>query len=140
MTKQRKELKFYTLEEERELRRALNENVDLKEYVKRYAEAFERTPQQLLAKLKSLSTKQESKFSQQQETILKHCLFRGDDKKHIAEKYSKEWNIKKQAIAVKLNWLAGNITKSAKEEQEGMLFEGVPTKVVLFSDHFRVYF
>lgn len=136
---QKRELKFYTPEEERELRRALNENVDLKEYVNRYAEAFERTPASLLTKLKSLSNKQESKFSHQQETILKHCLFRGDDKKHIAEKYSKEWNIKKQAIAVKLNWLAGNITKST-EEQGGMLFEGVPTKVVLFSDHFRVYF
>ena len=139
MTKQRKELKFYTPEEERELRRALAENVDLKEYVNKYAEAFERTPASLLAKLKSLSNKQESKFSQQQETILKHCLFRGDDKRHIIEKYSKEWNINKQAIAVKLNWLAGNITKST-EEQGGMLFEGVPTKVVLFSDHFRVYF
>lgn len=139
MKTQKRELKFYTPEEERELRRALAENVDLKEYVNRYAESFERTPVSLLAKLKSLSNKQESKFSYQQETILKHCLFRGDDKKHIAEKYSKEWNIKKQAIAVKLNWLAGNITKST-EEQEGMLFEGVPTKVVLFSDHFRVYF
>ena len=139
MTKQRKELKFYTPEEERELRRALAENVDLKEYVNKYAEAFERTPASLLAKLKSLSNKQESKFSHQQETILKHCLFRGDDKKYIIEKYSKEWNIKKQAVAVKLNWLAGNITKST-EEQEGMLFEGVPTRVVLFSDHFRVYF
>lgn len=139
MKTQKRELKFYTPEEERELRRALAENVNLKEYVNRYAEAFERTPQQLLAKLKNLSTKQESKFSHQQETILKHCLFRGDDKKLVIEKYSKEWNIKKQAIAVKLNWLSGNITKST-EEQEGMLFEGVPTKVVLFSDHFRVYF
>ena len=139
MKTQKRELKFYTPEEERELRRALAENVDLKEYVKRYAEAFKRTPASLLAKLKSLSTKQESKFSQQQETILKHCLFRGDDKKLVIEKYSKEWNIKKQAVAVKLNWLSGNITKST-EEQEGMLFEGVPTKVVLFSDHFRVYF
>ena len=139
MKTQKRELKFYTPEEERELKRALAENVDLKEYVKRYAEAFERTPASLLAKLKSLSNKQESKFSHQQETILKHCLFRGDDKKHIIEKYSREWNIKKQAIAVKLNWLSGNITKST-EEQEGMLFEGVPTKVVLFSDHFRVYF
>ena len=79
MTKQRKELKFYTPEEERELKRALAENVDLKEYVKRYAEAFERTPASLLAKLKSLSNKQESKFSHQQETILKHCLLRYRD-------------------------------------------------------------
>lgn len=141
MKKQKRELKFYTPEEERELRRALNENVDLKEYVNRYAEAFGRTPASLLAKLKSLSNKQESKFSHQQETILKYCLFRGDDKKHVIEKYSKEWNIKKQAIAVKLNWLAGNITKSATEEQEqGVLFEGVPSKVVLVGDHFRVYF
>ena len=45
-----------------------------------------------------------------------------------------------QAVNVKLNWLAGNITKSVAEEQEGVLFEGTPTKVVLFSDHFRVYF
>lgn len=140
MKTQKRELKFYTSEEERELKRVLAEGMDIKEYANKYAEAFERTPQQLLAKLKSLSTKQESKFSHQQETILKHCLFRGDDKKQIIEKYSKEWNIKKQAIAVKLNWLAGNITKSATEEQEGLLFEGVPTKVVLFSDHFRVYF
>lgn len=141
MKNQKKELKFYTPEEERELRRMLAENIDVKEYCKKYAEAFQRTPASLLAKLKQLNAKQESKFTPQQETILKHCLFRGDDKKHVVEKYSKEWNIKKQAIAVKLNWLAGNITKSATEEQEqGMLFEGVPTKVVLFSDHFRVYF
>lgn len=33
----------------------------------------------------------------------------------------------------------GSMTKLATEER-GMLFEGVPTKVVLFSDHFRVYF
>ena len=139
MKTQKRELKFYTPEEERELRRILGENRDIKHYSNKYAEVYGRTPAQLLAKLKSLSNKQKSKFSQQQETTLKHCLFRGDDKKHIIEKYSKEWNIKKQAVAVKLNWLSGNITKST-EEQEGMLFEGVPTKVVLFSDHFRVYF
>lgn len=141
MKTQKRELKFYTPEEERELRRILGENRNIKHYSNEYAEVYGRTPAQLLAKLKSLSNKQESKFSHQQETILKHCLFRGDDKKHIVDRYSKEWNIKKQAIAVKLNWLAGNITKSAIEEQEqGVLFEGVPSKVVLFSDHFRVYF
>ena len=140
MKTQKRELKFYTSEEERELRRAIVENVDVKEYCNKYAEAFGRTPASLLAKINSLKNiKQESKFTHQQETILKHCLFRGDDKTHVIDKYSKEWNIKKQAIAVKLNWLSGNITKSNNEE-EGFLFEGTPKKVVLFSDHFRVYF
>lgn len=138
--KTKRELKFYTPEEERELRKVIAENLDVKEYCNKYAEAFGRTPASLLAKLKSLqNTKQESKFTHQQETVLKHCLFRGDDKAHVVDKYSKEWNMKKQAVAVKLNWLAGNITKSVEEEQ-GMLFEGTPSKVVLFSDHFRVYF
>ena len=138
--KPKRELKFYTPEEERELRKAIAENLDVKVYADTFAEAFGRTPASLLAKLKSLkNTKQESKFTQQQETILKHCLFRGDDKTAVIEKYSKEWNMKRQAVTVKLNWLAGNITKSVEEEQ-GMLFEGTPSKVVLFSDHFRVYF
>ena len=138
--KTKRELKFYSPEEERELRKVIAENLDVKVYADTFAEAFGRTPASLLAKLKSLkNTKQESKFTHQQETILKHCLFRGDDKTTVIEKYSKEWNLSKQAIAVKLNWLSGNITKSNNEE-EGFLFEGTPKKVVLFSDHFRVYF
>ena len=142
MKKQKRELKFYTKEEELDMRKALEEGMSPKEYANKYAEALGRPVASVMAKMTLLGKKeQNSKFTHQQETILKHCLFRGDDKKCVIEKYSKEWNLSKQAIAVKLNWLAGNITKSAAEEQEqGMIFEGVPTKVVLFSDHFRVYF
>ena len=141
MKTNKRELKFYSPEEEKELRKVLAENIDVKIYANTYAEAYGRTPASLLAKLKSLkNSKQESKFTHQQETILKHCLFRGDNKAATASKYAKEWNMSTQAVNVKLNWLAGNITKSVAEEQEGVLFEGTPTKVVLFSDHFRVYF
>lgn len=140
MKEQKRELKFYSSEEERELREMISQNVNLKEYANTYATSYGRSPASLYAKLMLLkNTKPESKFSQQQEIALKHCLFRGDDKKHVAEKYSKEWKMSKNAITVKLNWLSGNITKSATEEQ-GVLFEGTPSKVVLFSDHFRVYF
>lgn len=140
MKKVKRELKFYTKEEELDMKKALEKGISPKEYANKYAEALGRPAASVMAKMTLLGKKeQNSKFTHQQETILKHCLFRGDDKKCVIEKYSKEWNLSKQAIAVKLNWLSGNITKSNNEE-EGFLFEGTPKKVVLFSDHFRVYF
>lgn len=149
-----KKLVFYTEQEEKELKEAIEQDVKISVYARENAERFSRTPQTLAAKMfalrKGRRSKRELKFTKDQETILKHSLIRGDDTKEASKRYAKQWGMSPKTVSMKFRWLKGNIDAlfTPKEEKieegiqlpEGFLFEGVPSKVMIFKDHFRVYF
>ena len=148
-----KKLVFYTEQEEKELKEAIDENVKISVYAKENAERFGRNPQTLAAKMFALKKDRRSKavlkFTHEQEIILKHSLLRGDNTSEASKRYAKQWGMTPKSVSMKLRWLKGNIdTIFAKEEKieegiqlpEGFLFEGIPSKVVIFKDHFRIYF
>lgn len=149
-----KKLVFYTEQEEKELKEAIDGNVKISVYAKENAEKFGRTPQTLAAKMFALKKNKRSKtvlkFTHEQETILKHSLIRGDDTSEASRRYAKQWGMTPKTVSMKFRWLKGNIDAlfTPKEEKieegiqlpEGFLFEGVPSKVMIFKDHFRIYF
>lgn len=148
-----KKLVFYSNEDVKQLQEAIDSNVKISVYAKENAERFGRNPQTLAAKMFSLKKNRRSntalKFTREQEIILKHSLLRGDNTSEAARRYAKQWGMTPKAVSMKLRWLKGNIdTIFAKEEKieegiqlpEGFAFEGIPTKVEVYKDHFRLYF
>lgn len=143
---------FYTKEQIADMKKAIKMGVNPREYAEAYSKKLGRSENSIYMKMKSLKNRKNKKFTDVQETLLKHAIFRGDDRDQIVDKYSKEWGVPRQALHVKLTWLYGHIGQAEVEEDiteqvvptikapEGFLFEGTPTKVMLFKDHFRVYF
>lgn len=109
-------------------------------------------------------------YTDAQVQLLKHAIFRGNKTKDIVKRYAGEWNRGKPGLMAKIFSLKKEMMNTSpkqslitvkkdvikqKEENpqikdqepevgttlpKGFKFEGDSKKVVLYSDHFRVYF
>lgn len=107
----------------------------------------------------NIKTKSDFFYTDVQINILKHSILRGDNIKEAAARYAAQFHKPQQGVYCKMLALKRKskveltkvitdiTTKEAKivVEQginlpEGFLFEGIPSKVMICKDHFRIYF
>lgn len=99
-------------------------------------------------------TKSDFFYTGVQIEILKHSIFRGDNLMEAATRYAAQFGKPKMGVYIKMQSLKKKSKVESTSEQkvatinveqgitlpEGFLFEGVPSKVMILKDHFRIYF
>lgn len=90
-------------------------------------------------------------YSNEEVLLMQELLKTEESIPKIAEKHYKKFNVSLGAFTVKLYSVAKTLPKRANSSRSsstkmalnvpnGTSFEGVAKKVVLFNDHFRIYF
>lgn len=103
-----------------------------------------------------IKTKSDFFYTDVQIDTLKHSIFRGDKLVEASTRYAAQFHKSQNAVYAKMCILRRQLKDSPESiveqktatisvEQgitlpEGFLFEGVPSKVMILKDHFRIYF